>query len=95
LVFWRAVVLVSRKKLDVGYNEKDEGTEGRGAFEQVIRFREGLNIEIVGSDPEDLMFDSALRSDMMGSLTPDASPTGAGRIRNPGIMLVARGAGIL
>ena len=95
MVFGRAVILVSREKLDVGGNEKDEGTEGRGAFEQVIPFREDLNIEIVGSGPENLMFDSALRSDMMGSFTSDASPAGAGKIRDPGVMLVARGADIV
>jgi len=96
LVFSRAVVLVSTQKPDVDDNEMDEDTEDRGAFEDVVDFRGDLNIEIVGSGPEDVMFDSAPRSDMMGSFTSDASPTGAGKkIRNPGVMLVARGAGIV
>ena len=83
------------KKLNVGDNEKDEGEEGRGAFEQVIHFWEDLNIEIVGSGLEDLMFDSALRSDVMGSFTSDAGPTGAGKIRNPAVVLVTGGTGII
>jgi len=53
------VVLVSTQKPDVDDNEIGEGTEERGAFEQVVGFRGVLNIEIVGSGPEDLIFDSA------------------------------------
>ena len=53
-------------------------------------------VEIVDGGPEDVMFDSAPRSDMMELFTSDAGATGAGKkIRNPGIMLVVRGAGIV
>ena len=61
----------------------------------MVGFRGDLNIEIVGSGPKDLMFDSVPRSDIMGSPTSDTSPTGAGKkIKNRGLMLMARGAGI-
>jgi len=39
----------------------DEGTEDRGAFEDVVDFSGDLNKKIVGSGPEDVMFDSTPR----------------------------------
>ena len=73
----------------------NEDTEDQGVFEGVVDFREDLNVEIVSSSPDDAMLDSAPWSDMMGSVTTDAGATGAGKVRSPGVMLVARGAGIV
>ncbi|RPA91283.1 hypothetical protein L873DRAFT_1848385 [Choiromyces venosus 120613-1] len=97
LVFSRAVVLVSTQKPEADDDdEMNDDTEDQGAFEDVVDFRGDLHIEIVGSGPEDVMFDSTPRSDMMGSFTSDTGGTGAGKkIRNPGVMLVAKGAGIV
>jgi len=39
LVFWRTAVLFSTQKHDVDDNEMDEGTEDRGAFEDLVDFR--------------------------------------------------------
>lgn len=62
----------------------------------MIDYRRDLNLEKVGSGPEDIMFDSVPQSDMMESFTSGAGRTRAGRkIRNPGVMLVVRGASIV
>lgn len=95
LVFSRAVVLVSTHKPDAGEDDMYE-LEDQPVFEDVVDFRGDLNVEIVGSGPEDVSFDSTPRSEVVGSFMSDTGLTGSGKkIRNPGIVLVAKGAGIL
>ncbi|KAH0613283.1 uncharacterized protein H6S33_009663 [Morchella sextelata] len=107
LVFSRAVVLVSNYRPRAQQNENDsmmeeEGSDYQGeAFEDVVDFRGNLNVETVGSGMEDVMYDAIPRMDMNGSYMQDSflsmsglSTTGK-KVRNPGIMLIAKGAGVV
>ena len=53
----------------------------------MVGFRVDWNIEIVGSGPEDIMFDAVPRSNIMRSLSSDTSATGAGKkIKSRGVI---------
>lgn len=106
LVFSRAVVLVSNYRPGAQQNENDsmmdESSDYQGeAFEDVVDFRGNSNVETVGSGMEDVMYDVIPRMDMNGSYMQDSFVSMSGllttgkKVRNPGIMLVAKGAGVV
>lgn len=104
LVFARAVVIVSAVRLEPNQqeDEMDEMDEGFGAqsvFEDVVDFRGDLKVETVGSGMEDVVFDPVPRIDgsfMMGSFMSDPGIGGIGKkTRNPGVILIAKGAGVV
>jgi nuclear pore complex protein Nup133 len=96
LVFPRAVVLVSTQKPGTNKDAMEYDSEEQETFEDVVDFRGDLNVEIVGGGPEDVAFDSTPRSEVMGSFTSETGASGTGKkIRNPGVILVAKGAGIV
>lgn len=99
LVFSRAVVIVSIQKLEPSEDEMDEGYGVQGVFEDVVDFRGDLKVETVGSGMEDVMFDHAPRMEgsfMAGSFVSDTGTGAVGKkIKNPGVVLVAKGAGVV
>lgn len=82
VVFSRAVVVISKVKRDD--SEMDYEDE-EGAFEDVVDFRGDIKIEIVGSGAENVDDTDIFTTDQGHSK----------RIKNPGVILVAKGAGIL
>lgn len=99
LVFSRAVVIVSTAKPESNEDEMDQDLEVQGVFEDVVDFRGDLKVETVGSGMEDVMFDPVPRMEgsfMAGSFMSDGSMTAVGKkVRNPGVVLIAKGAGVV
>jgi len=85
VVFGKAVVVISGLT-----REREMDDEDQGAFEDVIDFRSDLRIEIVGGGSE------GVGDDLVGGEGSFTSDQGhIRRIKNPGVVLVAKGAGIL
>jgi len=87
VVFPRAVVVISKIRQDPSEMEYDQQQE---SFEDVVDFRGELGIEIIGSGSESVDIDMA---EVIGSFASDQGHVK--RIKNPGVILVAKGAGIL
>ncbi|KAF8475745.1 Non-repetitive/WGA-negative nucleoporin C-terminal-domain-containing protein [Kalaharituber pfeilii] len=108
IVFTRAVVILSnlnptgsgeRRAISEGDMDVDrqllqeeEEEERKAVFEDVIDFRGDVNIDIVGSGGEDILFESLQREGSLGHVGEDI---GQKRTVNPGVVLIARGAGVL
>lgn len=84
VVFSKSVVVISGLTRERGMDDD------QGAFEDVIDFRSDLKIEIVGSGSEGAGDDLV---GVEGSFTSDQGHIR--RTKNPGVVLVAKGAGIL
>lgn len=100
LVFARAVVIMSTVDLEPNEeNKMDEGFGVQGVFEDVVDFRGDLKVETVGSGMEDVVFDPVPRMDgsfMTGSFMSDLGTGAMGKkTRNPGVILIAKGAGVV
>jgi nuclear pore complex protein Nup133 len=83
IVFPKAVVIMSK----INGNEAEDIKDGW--YEDVVDFRGDLSIEIVGSGQEFVEKDTA----PAGSFTGDQGHVK--KIKNPGVILLAKGAGIL
>ena len=84
VVFTRAVVVISKLHRDA--NDMDDDEE-EATFEDVVDFRGDLGIEIVGSGQENI------EDEVSGSFTIDQGHNK--RVKNPGVVLMAKGAGVL
>ncbi|KAA8895178.1 Non-repetitive/WGA-negative nucleoporin C-terminal-domain-containing protein [Sphaerosporella brunnea] len=86
VVFDRAVAVISKMPV-----MEDEMLEQDAYYEDVVDFRGDLRIEIIGSGPESV--DKGPSTDVSMSFTTDQGYTR--KIKNPGVVLVAKGVGIL
>ncbi|KAF8421957.1 Non-repetitive/WGA-negative nucleoporin C-terminal-domain-containing protein [Tirmania nivea] len=108
IVFTRAVVILSNIKPNEGGGrrtiteddmdvdrqllQEEEEEEMKVIFEDVVDFRGDANIDIVGSGGEDILFETFQPEGSFGHSGEDISHK---KIVNPGVVLIARGAGVL
>lgn len=93
VVFPRAVVIISsisKPSTDEDGMEDDQPE----FFEDVVDFRGDIKIEIVGSGSEDVVTSSARAANPSFQSQEQASSQ-AERLKNPGVVLVAKGAGVV
>ncbi|KAL7273102.1 hypothetical protein RUND412_004061 [Rhizina undulata] len=95
VVFSRSVVIVSNRKGGDVDTDMEGEVEEKGLFEDVVDFRGDVNVSIVGSGLEDVAFDNAPRTDMGSFMSDSGVVTFGKKVRNPGCILVAKGAGIV
>lgn len=93
VVFPRAVVVISKARRAPSGEEMDCGDGEYASFEDVVDFRGDLGIEIVGSGPEGVEDDLVASVEAMGSFS--TVQTHVRRAKNPGVILIAKHAGIL
>lgn len=94
VAFPRAVVVVSMTgSMDSDSMDVDETSVG---YEDVVDFRGDFNIEIVGSGVEDVADDPERENEVTTSFSAQEPTTShTKRSRNPGVIVVAKGAGVL
>lgn len=108
IVFTRAVVILSNLKpsegggrrtitdddMDVDRQllQEEEEEERKVIFEDVVDFRGDANIDIVGSCGEDILFETFQPE---GNFSHNGEDIAHKKIVNPGVVLIARGAGVL
>jgi nuclear pore complex protein Nup133 len=90
VVFDRAVAVISKIPA-----MEDDISEQETYYEDVVDFRGDLGIEIIGSGPEsvDTRASTEVSGSFSGSFSGDQGYTR--KIKNPGVVLVAKGVGIL
>lgn len=93
VVFPRAVVIISSVNTTV-VDEDGDVVQQTELFEDVVDFRGDINIDIVGSGSEDVVTDTA-RTEMSLSFGGQDQAPQTERLKNPGVVLVAKGAGIV
>ncbi|KAI5784588.1 Non-repetitive/WGA-negative nucleoporin C-terminal-domain-containing protein [Geopyxis carbonaria] len=97
LVFPRAVVVVSTLQggmlLDDAMEDNDE--EQPGVFEDVIDFRGDVDINIIGGGMEDVEISSTSQQEVSSSFGPIEANPQVRKHKNPGIIVVAKGAGVI
>lgn len=108
IIFSRAVVILSNLKPSEGRGRRsiteddmdvdrqllmeEEEQERKVVFEDVVDFRRDANIDIVGSGGEDILFETFQPEGSYGHSTDNIALK---KIVNPGVVLIARGAGVL
>jgi len=108
IVFTRAVVILSNLQpnggggrrtiteddMDVDRQllQEEEEEEKKVIFEDVVDFRGDADIDIIGSGGEDILFET-FQSD--GSFSHNGGDIAHKKIVNPGVVLIAQGAGVL
>lgn len=108
IVFTRAVVILSNLKPNEGSGrrsitdddmdvdrqllQEEAEEERRVVFEDVIDFRGDVNIDIVGSGAENILFETFQPESNLGHGVGDIVSK---KILNPGVILIARGVGVL
>lgn len=108
IVFTRAVVILSNLRNSEGGERRsitdedmdvdrqllmeEEEEERKVVFQDVVDFRRDANIDIVGSGAEDILFETFQPEGAFGHRGEDIAHK---KIVNPGVVLIARGAGVL
>ncbi|RPB28331.1 hypothetical protein L211DRAFT_833299 [Terfezia boudieri ATCC MYA-4762] len=108
IVFTRAVVILSNLKPNEGGGrrsiteddmdvdrqllQEEEEEERKVIYEDVVDFRGDANVDIVGSGGEDILFETFQPE---GSFGHNGEDIAYKKIVNPGVVLIARGAGVL
>lgn len=96
VVFPRAVVIVSLTKPQIDPDMDPDEYERIAVFEDVVDFRGDLNVEIIGSGSENAVIERQSSSQMTTSFGSFASEQGhAKKTRNPAVVLIAKGAGVV
>lgn len=95
VVFSRAVVVVSALLRDSSLDNDQMSLDWdtREVFEDVVDFRGDIRIEIVGSGSEGVENDLIMGNEVSGSFSHDQGHTK--KIKNPAVILIAKGAGVL
>lgn len=108
VVFTRAVVILSNLRInDAGGRRRitdgdldvdrqllmeEEEEERKAVFEDVVDFRGDVNVDIVGSGGEDILFETFRPEGSLGHIGEEIAHR---KIVNPGVVMIARGAGVL